>query len=1420
MASMADSHPIPAAVGGSSGPMNKLARMWRARGFFGGLIAIALAAWGQQTLITQGDTEAAGRLYVAAIIILIASLFHPRLPKRKSRAGDDLPPGPSGTIDESSAPAATHPIRGQTAGATTAPMIAYAGPSNSHNNSRDRGLMRHALPSRTVSERQAGTLSDAATTTVDPAVRLAAPPPTAWPPAPQVPVKQGQIEGRASTLDRVEQTTPSRLGALGRRLNRRIALAGMALTLLLSGAAAFVLQQGVTDPLGGWLWAAALVALIATSIGAFLGLRGVSLLRGPQSDFFTRGVPNIPRRWEALLIGGTLVVSLALRLVNLEYMPGIFGDEGERGMDARAINEGNPAFLFGYGWWGVPNLYFYLVSFMLRVFGDNMVGDRMLSVISGVVAVWFAYRIGRLLWGARAGLIAGAMLAVSPLALQFSRLAGESTPTGTLWIAGAYFFFMALRHLRWSDWALAGITWGFSLYFYAAGKLIIPIIALLGAYCVARWHKDFFKRYALGFVLLLFGFGLTFMPYAIFSIQETPAWQGFTGRAQETSIFSPQNQPQAFIKCGIPYDPSRAAQPLAQNVLSQPLSWAHLIFQQMRVTTEVIYRTADPTPFYQIREHGGSMLAPLWAAIAMLGLAYAAWKSWDARYGLLSIMFWGGMLGAALTMDIPSVQRLTGAWPALMLFPAALLDRVFAAAWPLNMQLARRGATLPLAGLMLFFAADSYREYFGHYAALCPYCDATTQARYVQDLGQEYKGYQLGVGDYLYFFSYGSTRFVAKDVEGADLSVPADYFPITDNNGKGAAFLVYSHNAQYLPLIRLFYPGGKEEVIKSQDGVERFTSYKLTREQMAASQTSHATYTPDVGSPVARDEPSLGTERTGWAPPPGITYPASAIWQGGLVAPTYSTYTFQVDGPDDAQLEIDGRNFPLAASGAGSARQARVVLAEGLHAVRLSGTLSNLDSRLGLRWAGLGSAAIPIAIPIEARYLYKGTTGGLSGEVAPLLNVQLLNSPDPLGGQTVISRRNDPFFGFREATDAFSSAPFVVRWRGSLDTPSTGDYAFDLQATGATLLRIDGKLVVNTSIGGPPSGTLPLSAGSHTVEMLYAWQGGPGRMEWYWTSPGGKRQLVPPTVLSSATRSWLPSELPNPPVGVALELQQQSTEVAPKTVIGEGAGLSNPRGLGVDGSGNIYVGDNGNGRIVVFSGEGKVLRTWGNKGSEQSLQPREFLDIVDVAVSKEGIVAVSDFKARRLQLFDREGKSLAVFDATALTASGPNGVSFSDGGDIYIADTVSSKLLKLALAPDYTIKNIETIPIEEAQKLEQCLDVAVDASGRVYGVDLKNRIIRVDASGAITNYALPVGTAEGGSRLAVSPDGSIVYMSDPDRQRVAALDTAEGVVTYFGAPGTGPGRFGQPTGIAAGRDGRVYVLDSVNNNIQVFTLDK
>jgi DNA-binding beta-propeller fold protein YncE len=114
-----------------------------------------------------------------------------------------------------------------------------------------------------------------------------------------------------------------------------------------------------------------------------------------------------------------------------------------------------------------------------------------------------------------------------------------------------------------------------------------------------------------------------------------------------------------------------------------------------------------------------------------------------------------------------------------------------------------------------------------------------------------------------------------------------------------------------------------------------------------------------------------------------------------------------------------------------------------------------------------------------------------------------------------------------------------------------------------------------------------------------------------------------------------------------------------------------------------------------------------------------------------------------------------------------------------------------------------------------------------YAIDLKDRLVELKPKEPNANeweikrqWRVPVGRDDGGSRLAISTDGRVVYMSDPDKRRVAIIELESGLVRYIesgGREGEG-GEFRGPSGIAVGPDGRLYVLDRESNNIQVFTI--
>ncbi|MEP6774468.1 MAG: NHL repeat-containing protein, partial [Chloroflexota bacterium] len=314
-----------------------------------------------------------------------------------------------------------------------------------------------------------------------------------------------------------------------------------------------------------------------------------------------------------------------------------------------------------------------------------------------------------------------------------------------------------------------------------------------------------------------------------------------------------------------------------------------------------------------------------------------------------------------------------------------------------------------------------------------------------------------------------------------------------------------------------------------------------------------------------------------------------------------------------------------------------------------------------------------------------------------------------------------------------------------------------------------------------------------------------------------------------AARSWLASELPDAPIAQLIGGQGPDGEIvsgrAPDAVWGADVGLSGPRGLGVDSHGNVYIGDRGNHRIVVIAPGGSLAATWGKApvaGHETTPSAGEFNDIVDVAVDKSGSVYVMDTGANQLQVFSSTGTLIRTVSREILAVSVADGIDVGPDGQFYVTDP-SNNVIK-RLSPITGTSRIDpATSLMGGGQLDQPVDVAVDPSnpGRIYVADLKDRILQLDANGNITGqWSIPIARGEGGSRLAVSPDGSLVYVADPDRQRVGALNVATGRIHYFASNAPSSGGSIAPSGMAVGADGRLYVLDRGLNSVQVFSAQK
>jgi DNA-binding beta-propeller fold protein YncE len=148
-----------------------------------------------------------------------------------------------------------------------------------------------------------------------------------------------------------------------------------------------------------------------------------------------------------------------------------------------------------------------------------------------------------------------------------------------------------------------------------------------------------------------------------------------------------------------------------------------------------------------------------------------------------------------------------------------------------------------------------------------------------------------------------------------------------------------------------------------------------------------------------------------------------------------------------------------------------------------------------------------------------------------------------------------------------------------------------------------------------------------------------------------------------------------------------------------------------------------------------------------------------------------------------------------------------------VADTCHSKVRRYSasgeLQAEYTGGD------DRGTRLEQPVDVAVAEDGTVYVADLRQRVVELDSTnGAIRrSWTVHVGTTRGAANLAVA--GRTLYLTDPDRDTIAVIETDSGQVRQIGESGRGPGQLRVPVGIAVGLAGNIYVADSDNARVQV-----
>lgn len=341
------------------------------------------------------------------------------------------------------------------------------------------------------------------------------------------------------------------------------------------------------------------------------------------------------------------------------------------------------------------------------------------------------------------------------------------------------------------------------------------------------------------------------------------------------------------------------------------------------------------------------------------------------------------------------------------------------------------------------------------------------------------------------------------------------------------------------------------------------------------------------------------------------------------------------------------------------------------------------------------------------------------------------------------------------------------------------------------------------------------------------------------------------------------SALNNPTTWRSVTLLNKFSNVA-TTPSENPIGFSDPQGIALDSSGNIYVVDSNSTsvdhRVQKFNSAGAFLQQIGDLciaststycmdpdgGGPLEVGDGEFLFPSGIAFDSSDNFYVVDNNNHRVQKFNSAGKFVLKFganggDGTSGSGEGefwyPFGADVDSLGNVYVADYTNNRIQKFDSSGNF-VSMFGWGVSDGSPTFQICTnscqaglggggngqfygprDVAIDSSDNIYTIESDgNRVQKFDSS---LNYLLKFGTSGSGDAQfslpkAIEVDDSKIYVADTSNNRVQIFNSTGTFSFKFGTGGSGDVQFDSPEGITSDLSGDIYVTDKNNNRVQIF----
>jgi DNA-binding beta-propeller fold protein YncE len=308
-------------------------------------------------------------------------------------------------------------------------------------------------------------------------------------------------------------------------------------------------------------------------------------------------------------------------------------------------------------------------------------------------------------------------------------------------------------------------------------------------------------------------------------------------------------------------------------------------------------------------------------------------------------------------------------------------------------------------------------------------------------------------------------------------------------------------------------------------------------------------------------------------------------------------------------------------------------------------------------------------------------------------------------------------------------------------------------------------------------------------------------------------------------------------------------------VLGVGAAdpptFRKPIALALDGTGSVYVADEGYGFVIRATSGGEFDGAWGRE-----LNVQEIAKPTAVAVGPDGNVFVADRETKAVHQLSPDGTLLTSWEvgaATSLAIDREGNLLVGYGGTEGRTAFLNGQFHLQRLSPGgeqlgrwiLGASGSGSSPSRGTASGQAYLGVtaeAVQPGGRIVILNHRSTFYRAGGTEETHVFAelkgleasAPVWSSTSSSTkdlaggeagdapgkfnapLGVAVDAAgFIYVADTGNHRIQKLTADGAFVAQWGGMGSEPGQFNAPSGIAVDGQGRVYVTDTGNGRVQV-----